>query len=107
MRVEVVAEEQRGVVVSRGEHAGPAVVREIALVDGLEPERVRLPAQLGEDGDGFALVLGPQGVAPERALGGCLAGERLPELRSRSRQLPRWCGRPRRRRARATRTSLR
>jgi hypothetical protein len=84
VRVQVVAEEERGVGVARREQARAAVVGEVALVDGLEAERVRLRAERGEDGDGLALALGPQRVAPERALCGRLAGDRLPDLRSSS-----------------------
>src|SRR6476619_1737383 len=46
VRVEVVAEEKRRVVVGRLEQARTAVVDEVALVDRLEAERVlRLPEQ--------------------------------------------------------------
>ena len=50
MRVEVVAEQQRRVVVGRREQARPAVVDEVALVDRLEPERVARLAERREDG---------------------------------------------------------
>ena len=55
VRVEVVAEQQRRVVVGRREEARPAVVDEVALVDRLEPERVSVLAERREDGTAVAL----------------------------------------------------
>ena len=49
VRVEVVAEEQRRVVVGRLEETRPSVVDEVALVDRLEAERVPRRAERGED----------------------------------------------------------
>ena len=55
VRVEVVAEEERRVVVGRLEEARPAVVDEVALVDRLEAERVLRRAERGEDGGAIRL----------------------------------------------------
>jgi hypothetical protein len=80
VRVEVVAEQERGVVVGRREQARAAVVEEVALVDRLQPERVPLLAERREDRLGLALAGGAQGVSPERALGRRLLRDRLPEI---------------------------
>jgi hypothetical protein len=45
VRVEVVAEQQRELVVLGGEETGLPVVAEVPLVDRLEPDRVRVVAQ--------------------------------------------------------------
>src|SRR5205823_11090382 len=68
VRVEVVAEEQSGVVVGGREQPRPAVVEQVALVDRLEPEGVAVLAELGEDGVALAFVLGPEGGLPGPAL---------------------------------------
>jgi hypothetical protein len=80
VRVEVVAEQQRGVVVLRREEARPAVVEQVPLVDRLEPERVELLGERREDRLALALVVGPERVAPEPALGRRLRRDRLPEI---------------------------
>ena len=56
--VEVVAEQERRVVVARSEQARPAVVDEIALVDRLQPERVTGLAEGREDRT--SLLLAPR-----------------------------------------------
>jgi hypothetical protein len=53
--VEVVAEQQRRVVVGRREEPRPAVVDEVALVDRLETERVASLPERREDGAAIAL----------------------------------------------------
>jgi hypothetical protein len=78
--VEVIAEQERGVVVSRREQARAAVVEQVALVDRLQPERVPLLAERREDRLGLALAGRAQGVRPERALGGRLLRDRPPEI---------------------------
>jgi hypothetical protein len=45
VRVEVVAEQQRELIVLGGEETGLPVVAEVPLVDRLEPDRVRVVAQ--------------------------------------------------------------
>jgi hypothetical protein len=80
VRVEVVAEQERGVVVGRREQARAAVVEQVALVDRLQPERVPLLAERREDRLGLALGCGAQSLRPERALGGRLLRDRLPEI---------------------------
>jgi hypothetical protein len=80
VRVEVVAEQERGVVVGRREQARAAVVQQVALVDRLQPERVPLLAERREDRLGLALAGGAQGVSPKRALGGRLLRDRPPEV---------------------------
>ena len=62
--VEVVAQEQRRVVIRWGEEPRSAVVSEVALVHGLEPECVRLAAELREDRLVLALSFRPERVAP-------------------------------------------
>jgi hypothetical protein len=76
--VEVVAEQQRGVLVDRREQARTAVVEQVALVDRLEPERVALLAEPREDR--LPLRVGLQRLTPEPALVGCLPGDRLPQV---------------------------
>ncbi len=80
VRVEVVAEQERNVSLRRREEARPSVVDEIALVDRLEPEREALRRKRPEDA--LALRLGAQLLAPERALGRRLGGERVEERQS-------------------------
>jgi hypothetical protein len=79
VRVEVVAEQQRRVLVDRREQARPAVVEQVALVDRLEPQRVALLAERREDG--LALRLGLQRLAPEPALLRGLLGNRVPQIK--------------------------
>jgi hypothetical protein len=78
VRVEVVAEQERGVLVDRLEQARPAEVEQVALVDRLDPERVALLAEGREDR--LPLRLGLQRLAPEPALVGGLPGDRLPQV---------------------------
>ncbi len=80
VRVEVVAEQERGVVVGRREQARAAVVEQVALVDRLQPQRVPLLAERREDRLGLALAGRAQGVRPERALGRRLLRDRPPEI---------------------------
>ena len=80
MRVEVVAEQERGVVVGRREQARAAVVEQVALVDRLQPERVAFFGQRREDGLRLTLAVGPQRLRPDRALGGRRFGDRLPNV---------------------------
>jgi hypothetical protein len=56
VRVQVVAEQQRGVRIGRREEARAAVVEQVALVDRLDPERVALLAERREDGLVLALA---------------------------------------------------
>jgi hypothetical protein len=79
--VEVVAEQQRGVGVGRGEQPRPAVVQEVALVDRLQAERVMLLAERREDRLELPLLPRPQRGLPEPALMRGLEGDRLPEGR--------------------------
>jgi hypothetical protein len=80
VRVEVVAEQQRRVVILGREETRPAVVEEVALVDRLEPEGVELLGERGEDRLALPLVLRPECVAPEPALGRRLLRDRLPQV---------------------------
>ncbi len=66
--VQVVAEQERGVAVTRLEQPRPAVVEEVALVDRLEAELVLLPREVGEDRLALLLVGRPERRLPERAL---------------------------------------
>jgi hypothetical protein len=77
--VEVVPEQQCGVGVGGREQPRPSVVEEIALVDGLETERVALLAERREDRFELPLLLEPQRRLPEPALTRSLEGDRLPE----------------------------
>src|ERR1700686_2703974 len=76
VRVEVVAEQERRVLVSRLEQARPPVVQQVALVDRLEPEREPLLAERREDGRLLALARGPQRRSPEPALAPGLPSDR-------------------------------
>jgi hypothetical protein len=78
MRVEVVAEQQRELLVRGSKEARRAVVAEVALVDRLEPERESCVAQGGEDR--LALGIIARRVAPQRALAGGLLGDLVPEV---------------------------
>jgi hypothetical protein len=80
VRVEVVAEQKRAVVVGRSEQARRSVVEEVALVDRLEAERVALLRERGEDRLRLALGRGAQGISPEGALACRLPCDRLPEV---------------------------
>src|SRR2546421_2162125 len=80
VRVEIVAEQQRRVVVLGREEPGPSVVEQVALVDRLEPERVELFRQRRENGLTLLLVVGAERVAPEPALSRRLPRDRLPEV---------------------------
>src|SRR3954467_6034272 len=84
VRVEVVAEQERGVVVGRREQPRPAGGDEVALVDRLEPEGVASLAERREDGAAVALGIGQQAVGPQRALGGRADCHRLPEISDQS-----------------------
>jgi hypothetical protein len=64
VRVEIVAQKQSRVVVGRREQPRTPVVEEVALVDRLEPERVPVLAEAGEDGVALAFVLGPKRGLP-------------------------------------------
>jgi hypothetical protein len=79
VRVEVVAQQQRRVLVDGREQPRPAVVEEVALVDRLEAEGEAVLAELGEDGLTLAVVLGAERDLPEPALARGLEGDRLPE----------------------------
>jgi hypothetical protein len=57
VRVEVVAEQKRGVVIGRGEQARATVVEEVTLVDRLQPERVPLLGERREDGLALPLAV--------------------------------------------------
>ena len=81
VRVEVVAEQQGGVVVARREQPRRPVVEEVALVDRLEPQCVPLLGERREDGLQLAFRLRAQGIAPEAALARRLRRDRLPETR--------------------------
>jgi hypothetical protein len=80
VRVEVVAQQERRVVVGRREQARATVVEQVALVDGLQPERVPLLCQRREDRFGLALTVRPKRLRPERALGGRLLRDRPPDV---------------------------
>jgi len=77
VRVQVVAEQQRGVVVGGREQPRAPVMEQVALVDRLEPERVALFAQGREDR--LALRLVGQRLVPEPALARGLLDDRVPE----------------------------
>jgi hypothetical protein len=79
VRVEVVAQEDRRVAVGGGEEPRPAVVEEIALVDGLEPEGEPAVAERGEHGDELTLVPGQKGPEPEGTLPLGLLRDRVEE----------------------------
>ena len=80
VRIEVVAEEQRGVFVGRREETRAAVVQQVSLVDRLEPECVPLVGQRGEDRLALPFLLGPKRLGPEPALTRRLPRDRLPEV---------------------------
>jgi hypothetical protein len=78
VRVEVVAEQERELVVRRCKEARASVVAEVALVDRLEPEREALVAEEREDG--LTLGLGARGVGPERRLARRVGDDLVPEV---------------------------
>jgi hypothetical protein len=80
VRVEVVAEEERRVVVGRREEPRAAVVEQVPLVDRLQAERVELLGERREDRLVLPFVLRAEGVAPEPALGRRLLRDRPPEV---------------------------
>jgi hypothetical protein len=80
VRVEVVAEQERRVVVGGREQARAPVVEEVALVDRLEPERVPLLGEQREDRLVLALAVGAQRVRPEPALRRRGLRDRLPDV---------------------------
>jgi hypothetical protein len=80
VRVQVVAEEQRGVLVGRREQPRAAVVEQVALVDRLQPEGVALLGERREDRLGLPFAVAAERVGPERALGRRLLRDRPPEV---------------------------
>jgi len=82
VRVEVVAEQKRGVLVTRREQARSPVVQQVALVDRLEPERIPLLAERREDRLQLAVGFRPQRFGPEPALPGGFLRDRLPQVES-------------------------
>jgi hypothetical protein len=80
VRVEVVAQQEGGIGVGRGEEPRPAIVEDVALVDRLEPQRVALFAEWREDRLELAFAGRPQRLLPEPALASRLARDRLPEV---------------------------
>jgi hypothetical protein len=78
--VEIVAEQERRVGVTRVEETGPPVVEQVALVDRLEPERVAPLAERREDRLVVTLAVRAQRVLPDPALPRRLARDRLPEV---------------------------
>jgi hypothetical protein len=81
VRVEVVPEQERGVGIGGCEQPRLSVVEEIALVDGLQAERVALLAERREDRFELPFSLRQQRGLPEPALVRGLEGDRLPEAR--------------------------
>ena len=79
MRVEVVAEQQRQLVVLGREQSRAAVVTEVALVDRLQSDRVPLVAKKGEDR--FALGSRSCNGGPEWALARSARRNGIPEVR--------------------------
>jgi hypothetical protein len=77
--VEVVAEQERRVGIAGREQARPSVVKEVALVDGLEAERVALLAERREDRFELPVARRAQRLFPERALPRRLLRDLLPE----------------------------
>ena len=81
VRIEVVAEQERRVLVRGSEQARPPEMEEVALVDRLEPEAVPLLGERRKDRLQLTLALGAQGLGPERALTSRLLDDRLPGMR--------------------------
>src|SRR2546430_10044757 len=80
VRVQIVAEEERRVLILRGEQARQPVVQEVALVDGLDPECVAFLAEPGEDLVPLLCLAGAKHRRPEVALSPSVRGDRLPEV---------------------------
>jgi hypothetical protein len=80
MRVEIVAEQERRVVVGGREEPRRPVVQEVALVDRLQAQRVALVGERREDRLLLALPGRAQGVFPEGTLACRLSRDRLPEI---------------------------
>ena len=80
VRVEVVAEQQSGVVVAGGEQPRAPIVQQVALVDRLQPQCVALSGQRGEDRLALPFLLRPKSLGPEPALTRRLLRDRLPEI---------------------------
>jgi hypothetical protein len=80
VRVEVVAQQERGVYVGWSEEPRPAVVQQVTLVDRLQPKRVALLPERREDPLELALVDRPQCFLPEAALASRLPRDRLPDV---------------------------
>ena len=81
MRVEVVAEQQRRVVVGGREQPRRPVVEQVALVDRLQAEGVALLGERREDRLLLAFAGRAQCVLPEGAFACRLPSDRLPEAR--------------------------
>jgi hypothetical protein len=79
VRVEVVAEQERGVAVGRREQPRRPVVQQVALVDRLQPQRVALLRKRREDSLDLPLEARPKRLSPERALLARLDRDRVPE----------------------------
>src|SRR5262249_41875433 len=105
VRVEIVAEEEPGVVIFWREEPRPTEVEEVALVDGLDAERVARLGEGREHGITLLLLKGSQCVRPEPTLRAGLGADGLPDISCRSPQRPRSSGRSPRPRARARGTS--
>src|SRR5580765_3216171 len=101
VRVEVVAEKERCVLILRSKESRAPVVQEVALVDRLDTEREALLAEEGEDRLPLLLVARAEREGPEGTLLPRIRGNRLPEISRRNRQRPEWSGRSPRRRGRA------
>ena len=82
VRIQVVPEQQRRVAVLRREQPRPPVVKEIALVERLDPEGVAVFAEWGEDGLALLLVSRAQRRRPELALAAGLSRDRVPQVSS-------------------------
>ena len=80
VRVEVVAEEKRGVRIGRREEPRATVVEQVPLVDRLEPERVELLGERGEDRLELSLPGRAERVCPQAALPRRLVRDRLPQI---------------------------
>jgi hypothetical protein len=78
VRVEVVAEQQRELIVLGSEETGLPVVAEVPLVDRLEPDRVRVVAQQREDRLPFGIT--PRRGRPQRAFAAGLFRDGAPEV---------------------------
>jgi hypothetical protein len=81
VRIEVVPEQERAVLVGGREQPRPPVVREVALVDRLQAQRVALLGERREDRLVLALGFRAQRVRPERALRRRCLRDRGPDVR--------------------------